>query len=162
MNTLTYSWRYVLSLVCYTCLDVEAACVETNDRDVWGNICLIRNNRTCLQHYGVSWLKRANCNICHTDIQLGCKCQSYLIFYHLETLLSYTSWRLPTSRDSDCLRTGRMRGRSSSPGRAKNFLSATSSRPALGPTQLPISNGYRELFSRGGVAGAWSWPPTSG
>jgi hypothetical protein len=29
-------------------------------------------------------------------------------------------------------------GRSSSPGRVKNFLFSKSSRPALGPTQLPI------------------------
>jgi hypothetical protein len=33
---------------------------------------------------------------------------------------------------------GRQRGRSSSPGRAKNFLFSMSSRPALGPTQSPI------------------------
>jgi hypothetical protein len=36
------------------------------------------------------------------------------------------------------LRAGRPRGRSSSPGRVKNFLSSTSSRPALGPTQPHI------------------------
>jgi hypothetical protein len=42
------------------------------------------------------------------------------------------------SRYSDCLRAGRPRGRSSSPGRVKNFLFSTSSRPALGPTQPPI------------------------
>jgi hypothetical protein len=38
------------------------------------------------------------------------------------------------SRYSDWLRAGRLRGRSSSPGRVKNFLFSTSSRPALGPT----------------------------
>jgi hypothetical protein len=32
---------------------------------------------------------------------------------------------------------GQPRGRSSSPGRVKNFLFSTSSRPALGPTLLP-------------------------
>jgi hypothetical protein len=42
------------------------------------------------------------------------------------------------SRYSDWLRTGRPRGRSSSPGRVKNFLFSTSSRPALGPTQPPF------------------------
>jgi hypothetical protein len=42
------------------------------------------------------------------------------------------------SRYSDWLRTGRPRSRSSSPGRVKNFVFSTSSRPALGPTQLPI------------------------
>jgi hypothetical protein len=42
------------------------------------------------------------------------------------------------SRYSDWLRAGRPRGRSSNPGRSKNFLFSTSSRPALGPTQTPI------------------------
>jgi hypothetical protein len=39
---------------------------------------------------------------------------------------------------SDCLRFGRPRGRSSSPGRIKYFLFSTSSKMALGPTQPPI------------------------
>jgi hypothetical protein len=39
---------------------------------------------------------------------------------------------------SDWLRAGRMRSRSSSPGRTKNFLFSKSSRPALGSTQPPI------------------------
>jgi hypothetical protein len=43
-----------------------------------------------------------------------------------------------SSRDSDWLRAGRQRGRSSSPGRVKNFLFSTSSRPVLQPTQPPI------------------------
>jgi hypothetical protein len=42
------------------------------------------------------------------------------------------------SRNSDWLRAGRPRSRSSSPSRVKNFLFSTSSRPALGPTQPPI------------------------
>jgi hypothetical protein len=42
------------------------------------------------------------------------------------------------SRYSDWLRAGRPRGRSSSPGRVKNFHFSISSRPALGPTQPPI------------------------
>jgi hypothetical protein len=41
------------------------------------------------------------------------------------------------SRYSDYLRAGRLRGRSSSPGRVKNFLFSKSSRPALGYTQPP-------------------------
>jgi hypothetical protein len=41
------------------------------------------------------------------------------------------------SRYSDWPRAGRRRGRSSSPGRVKNFL-FTSSRPDLGPTLPPI------------------------
>jgi hypothetical protein len=39
---------------------------------------------------------------------------------------------------SDWLRAGRLRSRSSSPGRVKNFLFSTSSRPALESTQPPI------------------------
>jgi hypothetical protein len=42
------------------------------------------------------------------------------------------------SRDSDYLWAARPRGRSSSPGKVKNFLFSTSFRPALGPTQPPI------------------------
>jgi hypothetical protein len=42
------------------------------------------------------------------------------------------------NRDSDWLRAGRPRGRSSSPGRVKNFLFSASSRPDLGFTQTPI------------------------
>jgi hypothetical protein len=42
------------------------------------------------------------------------------------------------SRYSDWLWTGLPRSRSSSSGRAKNFLFSVSSRPALGPTQPPI------------------------
>jgi hypothetical protein len=41
-------------------------------------------------------------------------------------------------RDSDWLRAGRPRGRSSSSGMCKNVLFSTSSKPALGPTQFPI------------------------
>jgi hypothetical protein len=55
---------------------------------------------------------------------------SILCIYYLRTLLG--------SRDSDWLRAGRPRGRSSSPGRGKIFLLSTSSRPALGPTHSPI------------------------
>jgi hypothetical protein len=42
------------------------------------------------------------------------------------------------SRYSDWLRAGRPRGWSSSPGRGKNFLLSTASRPALGPTHPSI------------------------
>jgi hypothetical protein len=40
---------------------------------------------------------------------------------------------------------GRPRGRSSSPGRVKNFLFSTSSRPVLGSTQPPIQSVPRDL-----------------
>jgi hypothetical protein len=63
-----------------------------------------------------------------------------------------TSWWLPSNGStchninrmamrrlySDWLRAGRLRGRSSSTGRVKNFLFSKSSRPALGSTQPPI------------------------
>jgi hypothetical protein len=66
------------------------------------------------------------------------------------------------SRDSDWLRAGRPRGRSSSPCKIKNFLFSTSSRPALEPTQPPIQwvPGGGTLPG-GKAAGAWSWPLTS-
>jgi hypothetical protein len=41
----------------------------------------------------------------------------------------------------------------SNPGRVKNFLFSTSSRPALGPTQPPIK-GYMGPFPRGKRPGA--------
>jgi hypothetical protein len=50
----------------------------------------------------------------------------------------YTFKRPTGSRYSDWLRTGRLRGRGSSPGRVKNFHFSMSSRPALGSTQPPI------------------------
>jgi hypothetical protein len=55
--------------------------------------------------------------------------------------LSHLSWANEPryrSRNSDWLRAGRPKGRSSSPGRFKNFLFSTWSRPALGFTQPPI------------------------
>jgi hypothetical protein len=50
------------------------------------------------------------------------------------TILLELWWR---SRYSDWLRAGQQRGRSSSPGRVKNFFFSTSSRPALGSTLPP-------------------------
>jgi hypothetical protein len=47
-------------------------------------------------------------------------------------------WSYPGSRDSDWLRAGRPRGRSSSPGRSKNFLSSMWFWPFLGSTQPSI------------------------
>jgi hypothetical protein len=45
-------------------------------------------------------------------------------------------------------------GWSMSPGRGKNFLLSTSSRPALGPIQPPIEWVQRVSFPGGEVAGA--------
>jgi hypothetical protein len=50
----------------------------------------------------------------------------------------FVSHSVPRNRCSNCLRAGRQRNRSSSPGRVKNFHFSISSRPALGPTQPPI------------------------
>jgi hypothetical protein len=47
-------------------------------------------------------------------------------------------WVTSKKPDSEWLRAGRPSGRSSSPGRVKNFLFSTTSRPALGSTQPPI------------------------
>jgi hypothetical protein len=65
------------------------------------------------------------------------------------------------SPDSDWLRAIRPKGRSSSPGRVKNILFSTSSRPALGPTQPPIQWVPEGSFPGGKAAGASSWPLTS-
>jgi hypothetical protein len=64
------------------------------------------------------------------------------------------------SRYSDWLRAGRLKGRSSSPSRGKNFDFSKSSRKALKSTQPPIQ-WVPEAFSPGGkAAGAWSWSLT--
>jgi hypothetical protein len=48
-------------------------------------------------------------------------------------------WDVTGSPDGSVgIATGRPRGRSSSPGRVKNFIFSTSSRPALVPTRLSI------------------------
>jgi hypothetical protein len=74
-----------------------------------------------------------------------------------QTDSSLPTFRMPPalhrSRDSSVdivnwLWTGRPRGRSSSPCRIKNFLFFTTSKPALGSTQV-LSNGYRGLFPQG-------------
>jgi hypothetical protein len=52
----------------------------------------------------------------------------------LDFIVSHEGW----SRDSDWLRAGRPRGRSSCPGRCKIFLLSTLSRSILWPTQPPI------------------------
>jgi hypothetical protein len=54
-------------------------------------------------------------------------------FFYTTLFMTITS-----TQYSDWLRAGRPRGRGSSPGRGKNFLFSTLSRPALGSTQLPI------------------------
>jgi hypothetical protein len=53
-------------------------------------------------------------------------------------LFNPKSYEEPGWRNNDWLWTGRPRGQSSSPGRAKNFLISTSTRKALEPTRPPI------------------------
>jgi hypothetical protein len=65
------------------------------------------------------------------------------------------------SRYSDWLRATQMSGRSSSPGKGKNFLFSTSSRPVLGPTQPPIQWIPGALSPGGKAAGSRSWKLTS-
>jgi hypothetical protein len=66
----------------------------------------------------------------------------------LNYLLSYILHVDPgwLSRYSHWLRAGRPRGRSSSPGRVKNFLFFMSSRPALGSTQSPTKWVKKTIF----------------
>jgi hypothetical protein len=67
-------------------------------------------------------------------------------YYFTKSFLSFTDvlshinprHYIKCRRDSDWLRAGRPRGRSSSPDRLKNFLFSMTSRPALGSTQPPI------------------------
>jgi hypothetical protein len=70
---------------------------------------------------------------------------------------------LLVSRYSDWLRAGRPRGESSSPGRVKNFLFSTSSRPALGSTQHSIQwvPGAFSPGVKGQGREAQNSPPTS-
>jgi hypothetical protein len=63
------------------------------------------------------------------------ECCPFSLFKNLKVIyrcMEEPGWR---SRYSDSLRAGRPRGRSSRPGRVKNFLFFTSSRPALGSFQ---------------------------
>jgi hypothetical protein len=73
-----------------------------------------------------------------------CRFNCWLLDHTVNVVKGYSSCLLwePSpgyrSRCSDWLRAGRRKGRSSSPGRDKNFIFSTSSRPALGPTQPPV------------------------
>jgi hypothetical protein len=74
---------------------------------------------------------------------------------------SYATWRYDITWYINWLRTGRPRGRSSSPGRGKIFLLSTSTRPVLGPTQPPIEWVPGALSPGCKAAGSWSWPLTT-
>jgi hypothetical protein len=67
-----------------------------------------------------------------------CLCHGVLLFCVLYFVAKCISGTAERSLYSDWVRAGRPKGRRSSPGRVKNFLFSTSSRPALGSTQPPI------------------------
>jgi hypothetical protein len=72
------------------------------------------------------------------------------------------SYAFRVIRDSDWLRAGRPKGRSSSPGTVKIFLFSTSLRQALEPTQTSHPKGSWSSFPGGKAAEPWSWSLTSG
>jgi hypothetical protein len=76
-------------------------------------------------------------NPCGTDTLQRYQAVKILTFLSL-LLFHFFNFSSCRSRNSDWLRAGRPRGRSSSPGRVKNCPFSSSSRPALGPTQPPI------------------------
>jgi hypothetical protein len=67
---------------------------------------------------------------------------------HQKRSLCAYRWTSSYSRYRNWLWTGQPKGQSSSPGRVKNFLFCTSSRPALGPTQPPIQRVPGAVSSR--------------
>jgi hypothetical protein len=80
-----------------------------------------------------------------SDIRILCK----LLRKAQLNILPYTNEEPgELSRYSDWLRAGRPKGRSSSPGRSKNFLLSTWSRPTLGPIQ-PLIQWVQRSFPRG-------------
>jgi hypothetical protein len=83
-------------------------------------------------HKLTSCFSNINFNIIPTPF-IPCSSLSIFIFY-----LSVTSFLEYRSRYSDWLRAGRLRVRSSSPGKGKIFLFSTASRPVLGLTQSTI------------------------
>jgi hypothetical protein len=58
-----------------------------------------------------------------------------------------------------CQTSGRPNGRSSSPGRGKNFLHIVQTGSLAHPASYPMARGG--YFPGGKAAGAWSWPLTS-
>jgi hypothetical protein len=70
----------------------------------------------------------------HVLAKICCNTEFGIFVSVICTYFKEPGWR---SRYSDWLQAGRPRGHSKSPGRVKNFLCFTSSRPALRPTQPP-------------------------
>jgi hypothetical protein len=75
------------------------------------------------------------------------ECYAFIVLY---------ASRTPTPQSSR-LRAGRLKGRSSSPARVKNFLVQTGS--GVHPIYSPMGTGGS--FPGGKVAGAWNWPLTA-
>jgi hypothetical protein len=71
------------------------------------------------------------------DIELPSKNSAGSSLFMNVTFRSTLLCQYAVSRCSECLRTGRQRGRSLSPGRGKNCLHFISSRPVLVPTYSP-------------------------
>jgi hypothetical protein len=75
---------------------------------------------------------------------------SLLIFFSASTFFTSNQHSVV---GIDWLRAGRLSGRCLSPGRFKNFLHSTSSRPALWSTQVSYPVGTGGCFHRGKAAG---------
>jgi hypothetical protein len=88
----------------------------------------------------------SNDNICGFSV---CLTDGTTPLFHMSTSKQYLCLQnRQLSKYSDWLRAGRPRGRSSSPGRVKNFLFSTSSKPALESTQ-PRVQWVQEAISPG-------------
>jgi hypothetical protein len=88
-------------------------------------------------------------------------CFRIIRFVTVLKLFYFSSYIIKWSRDSDWLRAERPRGRSSSPGRVKNFslLHIFQRGSEVHPTSYPMDTGG--YFSGGKSAGEWNWPLTS-
>jgi hypothetical protein len=100
----------------------------------------------------ILWLRRSQFGINPSEMGFIFNLYTTLalaFIYHKNRYVIRSRERSPYS---DWLRAGRLRGRSSSPGKVKNFLFSASFRPALGSTQPPLQWEKRP--------GSWSWSLT--
>jgi hypothetical protein len=99
---------------------------------------ILKHSPKCFeQHDKCAFLTKKKCNWKNKTTPLVYTSLENAFFQFYIPHLSYCE---PEQRNrySDWLRPGRLRDRTSSPGRVKNFLFSTSSRPALRPNQLSI------------------------
>jgi hypothetical protein len=111
----------------------------------------VTSNKRFCEHHNYIWF------LSNISIYITRLTQSFLILHFCRSFLCIISVSTDftmRSRYSDWLRAGRPRGRSSSPGRVKNFHFSMSSRPALGSTQPPIEWVPGGSFPGGKAAGA--------